>query len=126
MSKVVVDSYAWIEYLAGGSRKAVEVMEQNELHTSLFSLVEIASRLERANYLRVDEAVAEIMQMSRIWAFDEETAVKIGKLHARMRKTIPDFGAGDCFVLELAERLSAKILTGDPHFKGLKNVIFIS
>ncbi len=124
-TEVVVDSYGWVEYFIGGSEKAAEVIEKNEIHTSLFSLVEIASRLERARYGRVDEAITLITQLSRVWSFDEASAIKIGKLHATLRRRILDFGVGDCFVLELAERLGAKILTGDKHFKGFKNVIFL-
>jgi len=124
-NSIVVDSFAWIEYLSGKSEKVAKIIENGELHTSIFSIVEIASRLERAEYARIEEAISNISNMSKIEGFDYTAALTIGKLHAKMRKKIPDFGVGDCFILELAERLGAKILTGDKHFKGLKNVIFI-
>jgi predicted nucleic acid-binding protein len=42
-----------------------------------------------------------------------------------LRKRIKDFGPADSFVLATAKVLKAKIVSGDEHFKNLKNVIFI-
>jgi len=42
-----------------------------------------------------------------------------------MRKTAKDFGLADAYVLATARRLKSKILTGDPHFKSLKEAIMI-
>ena len=42
-----------------------------------------------------------------------------------IRKKIKDFGLADVFVLLTARKLNAKIITGDPHFKGFKEAILI-
>jgi len=124
MEKIVVDSHAWINYFTGRSERIKDLIENNELHTSIFNVAEIVSRVERDG-IKADSIVQEINQLSKIWYADLESVLKAGKLHVKMRQKIKDFGLGDCFVIELAERLNAKILTGDKHFKGLKNVIFI-
>ena len=42
-----------------------------------------------------------------------------------MGKTIKDFGFADAFVLATARKLNSKILTGDMHFKSVKNAVLI-
>ena len=46
-------------------------------------------------------------------------------LHTEMRKTEKDFGLADAYVLATARKLKAKILTGDPHFKNVKDAILM-
>jgi PIN domain nuclease of toxin-antitoxin system len=124
MMKIVMDAFAWIDYFEGNNKDLEELIENNELHTSIFNVIEVASKAERSG-LDSKEIISAINQLSQIHNADLEAAYKIGGLHAKMRVKMKDFGLGDCFVLELADRLEAKILTGDPHFKDLKNVIFI-
>jgi predicted nucleic acid-binding protein len=51
---------------------------------------------------------------------DEEIAVAGAKLkHER------DWGLGDALIYATAKREGAEVLTGDRHFKGLKDVIFL-
>jgi predicted nucleic acid-binding protein len=122
--KIVVDAYAWVEYLEGANRKVADIIRDSELHTSIVNVAEVASKAERTRK-DSNEIVHAINQLANIWGLDVERIARVGQLHAEMRKRIKDFGLGDCFVLELAERLNAKILTGDSHFKGLENVILI-
>lgn len=122
--RIVVDAYAWVSYFEGGNGNVAKLIENNELHTSIFNVAEVASRVGRSGG-DSDGVVSAINQLAKIWSLDVENIPRIGQLHAEMRKKVKDFGLGDCFVLELAERLGAGILTGDKHFKGLKNVIFI-
>jgi len=46
-------------------------------------------------------------------------------LHAEMRKQMKDFGLSDAFVMATARKLNARVLTGNPHFKGLKEAVMI-
>ena len=50
---------------------------------------------------------------------------EVGVLHAEMRKKIRDFGLADAFVLATARKLNAKVLTGDSHFKNVKEAVMI-
>lgn len=43
-----------------------------------------------------------------------------------MRKTMRDFGLADAYILAAARKLDAKVLTGDKHFEGVKEAVFIS
>jgi predicted nucleic acid-binding protein len=42
-----------------------------------------------------------------------------------MRKTEKDFGLADAYVLATARQLKSKVLTGDPHFKNLKEAVML-
>ena len=52
-------------------------------------------------------------------------AILTGQKHAEMKSKIKDFGLADACVLAGAEKINAKILTGDPHFEGIKNAVMI-
>jgi PIN domain nuclease of toxin-antitoxin system len=124
MERYVMDAFAWVAYFEGENEELAKLVEGSELHTSIFNATEVASKAERSGF-DSKEALSAIGQLSQVHGATIESAARIGRLHARMGRTIKDFGLGDCFVLELAERLEAKILTGDPHFKGLDNVVFL-
>jgi len=42
-----------------------------------------------------------------------------------MRSKRRNFGLADAIILETGKAVSAPVITGDPHFKGLDNTIFI-
>ncbi|MBI3190491.1 PIN domain-containing protein [archaeon] len=128
MNKFVIDSWAWIEYLNGTQRglKAREIIQKsdNEIFTNVISLSEIISVAKRKN-MDIDTAEEAVLSNSEIIGIDQDTARETGLLHAQTRKSIRDFGLGDAFVLFAARKINARILTGDPHFKGFKETVFI-
>lgn len=124
---LVIDSYAWIEYL-DGSEKGEKVknflIEQNNVRTNSITIAEVVSRAMRKG---MDTAIAyqTLISNSSIINITSELAKEAGLLHAEIRKEIKDFGLADAFVLLTARKLNAKIVTGDPHFKGFKEAILI-
>ena len=127
MGRYVMDAYAWIEYLDGSAagRQVKEIIESdNEIHTCAVNVAEIISKVKRAN-MDVNVAVRTIAGLSQIINVDFVMAMDAGETHALMRKKIKDFGLGDCFVLECNKRIGGKIVTGDEHFRGMEDVVFI-
>ena len=58
--------------------------------------------------------------------FLEETiAVESARLNVRMRKEREGWGLADSIVYATASAKKAEVVTGDEHFKKLKNVLFI-
>ena len=55
----------------------------------------------------------------------EETIIKCGKLYAKEKNKKPRFSMADAIILTTAIKLNAKILTGDEHFRDLKEAIMI-
>lgn len=127
MTKYVVDAYAWIEYLGGteAGRMVEEIVENNDdIFTCAVTLGEVVSKVAR---LGKDAKVAYdvCLSNSHVVVVDEELSFQAGLLHCEMRKTARDFGLADAYVLATSRRLKAKILTGDPHFKPLKEAIMV-
>ena len=128
MTRFVIDAYAWIEYFIGSEKggKVAEIIEkdENEIFTNNVTLAEIVSKIQRSgkNYVKSFETV---LAYSKVFTFDENFSKDVGLLHAKIREKIKDFGLADAFVLQTAISLSAKIVTGDEHFKGMKNVVLI-
>lgn len=122
----LLDSWAWVEFFAGsktGEKVKTYVMDEDqEIIISSINLAEIY----RIALDRFDEQTAEKRRramISRCYLIpvDEEIAIKGAKLrHER------DWGLGDALIYATAIRENAKVLTGDPHFKGLKDVIFLN
>ena len=128
MTKFIIDSYAWIEYLLSTEKglKVKEILdnEENKIFTHILSISEVTSRISRAgeNY---SKSIETIITISEIIDVDINSSSKAGELHASVRKEIKDFGLVDAFILLAAKDISAKILTGDPHFKNMKEAVMI-
>ena len=128
MSRFVIDSWAWVEYLNGtqAGMKIKKVVENahHELFTSIISLSEVVSFVHRKN---MNSALAgdALLSNSTIVNISTDSAQQAGIFHAEMRRRIHDFGLGDAFVVMAAREMKARILTGDPHFKSLKEAIFV-
>lgn len=55
----------------------------------------------------------------------KEIAIKAGKTKKEMRRSHPNSGLADAIIFETAKSENAPVLTGDEHFKGVENVIYI-
>ncbi len=128
MSKYVVDAWAWIEYFRGSEHgaKLIDILEDpsTEVYTNAITVAEVISKTARDGR-DVEVAYDMLLSNAQIVKIDENLSKQAGLLHFKMRQTIKDFGIADSFVLAVANQLKAKIITGDPHFKGLKNVILV-
>jgi len=128
LNRYVVDAWAWVEYLIGSKYgvKLKEVLDEDgsEVYTCAITLAEVISKVAREGQ-DVQEAYAMLFTNSQIVNADEELSLEAGILHCEMRKTQKDFGLADAYVLATARRLNLKILTGDMHFKNVKNAILI-
>ena len=128
MSRYVIDAYAWIEYLIGSEIgiKVNEILEQEnvEVYTCAVTVAEVISKVAREKQ-DVEKAYDLLLSNSQIVNADEELSKNTGVLHAEMRQTEKDFGLADAYVLATARKLKSKVLTGDPHFKDLKEAVMI-
>jgi predicted nucleic acid-binding protein len=127
MTKHVIDAYAWIEYLDGtdAGRKVTATLENSDgVYTCAVTLAEVVSKVARKGK---DAKIAYdvLLSNSQIVCVDEELSMQAGLLQSEMRKTSKDFGLADACILAAARGLKAKILTGDAHFKSLKEAIMI-
>ena len=127
MSRHVIDAYAWIEYLDGteAGRRVGAVIENNdEIFTCAMTIAEVVSKVARKG-MNVKTAYDVLLNNSQVVNADEELSLEAGLLHFEMRKTLKDFGLADAYVLATARKFKSKILTGDPHFKNMKEAVLI-
>ncbi len=124
----MVDAYAWIEYLDGTARGARvrDFIEESHNHsfTSAVTLAEVVSKFARKGR-DVKLALRALEDNSTILPVDAGLAKLAGEVHAEVRKRVHDFGLADAFVLATARSRLSKVLTGDPHFRGLQETVMI-
>ncbi|MDG6982801.1 MAG: PIN domain-containing protein [Nitrososphaerota archaeon] len=127
MTSLVVDSWAWVEYLDGSPiGKGVDeaFRHATELWTSAVSVAEIVSKFRRKGR---DESLAltALTTLSKVGEPTFEDAQAAGEIHSEVKPKAPGFSLADSFVLQLARRTGSKVLTGDPDFAGLKDAIVL-
>lgn len=126
--KYVIDAYAWIEYLigskAGEKVKSILEEENSEVYTCAVTVAEVVSKTAREGK-DFEAAYNILVSNSQVVNVDEEVSKEAGVLHSEMRRTRRDFGLADAYVLAVAKRIGSKVLTGDQHFKGIKEAILI-
>jgi predicted nucleic acid-binding protein len=128
--RYVIDSSAWIEYLEGTKQGLAvkEIIEDtvNEIYTPAIIAAEVLSKSLRSGNKNIYENTEKTLeQIPRIIEIDYRIAKRAAEIHVYERKRQKDFGLADAFLAASAESIEAKIVTGDPHFKGMKNVVLI-
>lgn len=128
MTRYIIDSYAWIEYLLSTDKgfKVKEVLDSsdNRIFTHVLTVSEISSRLSHAG-INYSGHIESILSASEVLNIDADISARAGKLHSDIRKDVKDFGLVDAFILLAAKDNGAKIITGDPHFKHIKEAFMI-
>jgi predicted nucleic acid-binding protein len=127
--RYIIDSYAWIEYFMGtkAGEKAKPIIENlEEKITPTICLAEVyAKTLKVENQELAEKQRTFIKEKSALAPLDEKIAVESAKIDQTMKKKIKGWGLADSIVYAAGNTKNAEIVTGDEHFKNLKNVIFI-
>jgi len=127
--KYIIDSYAWIEYFMGtrAGEKAKPIIEsQEEKITPTICLAEVyAKTLKVEGRELAEKQRAFIKEKSALAQLDEAIAVASAGVQTEMKKEIDGWGLADSIVYATALLKKADVITGDQHFKKLKNVLFI-
>lgn len=125
--KYVIDSYAWIEYFKGSKsgEKVKKFIEKNLCITPSVVIAELSAKYHRENWTFWEEDYQFILANSLIVDLTHEIAKLAGKTRQEMRKFVKDFGLVDAIILETARVNNLKVITGDRHFKEVKDTVFI-
>jgi predicted nucleic acid-binding protein len=123
----VIDSYAWIEYFKGSEsgRRAEKYIESGNCATPTIVLAELSDKYHREGWKFWEEDLEFILSKTEIIDLTKEIAIKAGETKKKMRRGHPNFGLADAIIFETAKSENASVLTGDEHFKGVENVIYI-
>ena len=126
--RFVIDSYAWIEYFRGteSGGRAKDYIESKEAATSGISVAELKEKYPREGWRYFDADLLFITSVTTIVPVDKEIAVSAGEINFERKKKVKDWGMSDSIVLATARKASSKVVTGDPHFKDLKESILVT
>lgn len=123
----LIDTYAWIEYFIGSKRgeKVKEIIENedNIILTPECCLAEIKGWSIREN-MDFDELYSIVRKISDVQCVITQDWLDAASIRSEMRKTMKDFGMIDALIIAQQKRMGCKIVSGDPHFEGSKDVVF--
>ncbi|BDC18860.1 PIN domain-containing protein [Acidianus sp. HS-5] len=130
-----MDSYAWIELFLGSEKgkKVKELLSSaSEIITPDIVLAEIARKYIREGFgeKEVKERLKFIEENSIIMCLDSEISIEGGKAYLELNTKSQREGKNkpaltDSILLAISRKCSAKIITGDKIFEGMREVIMI-
>ena len=131
--RYVIDAYAWIEYFRASKSGEVakRYIESEDSATPTVVISEISrkllSEIEMGN--ETQEGRLERLEFTRattqIVSLDFEIAKKAGEIDLEMKKKKRGWGLADSIILCTARVANGIVVTGDEHFRGLGEIIFI-
>lgn len=129
-SAIVIDSYAWIEYLRGskeGEQAQQYIDSQRQLYTPAIVLAELSDKHRRQGREKSWQQVRHFIQLrSDVLQLQPDQADEAGRLKQQLREEHSDAGLADAIILSHAIGNDAQIITGDRHMTHHDQVIDIS
>lgn len=124
----IVDTYAWVEYFMGSKSglilKNLVGNKKNRFITMECCLAELRGFCLREN-VDFNKMFDILKKNSIILPVLTSHWLDAAEIRHEVRKRVKDFGLIDSIVVAKQNELNCKIISGDRHFKGLKNVIYI-
>lgn len=124
----IIDAYAWVEYFIGSEKgkKVREIVhsEENDVITPECCVAEFKGWCMREGK-NFEEGYAIIRANSKIEVITLEDWLDAAEIRHNLRKKIHDFGIIDSLIVAKQKKDKCRVLTGDPHFKGIANVEFL-
>ncbi|MBI3588406.1 PIN domain-containing protein [Candidatus Micrarchaeota archaeon] len=123
MNRLVIDSWAWIEFLKGNAKGAAvkNAIAGADLATVSTNLYEVLYRTsEDEGEPAAEKARLFIESHSQIIPVDGNLAYAAVRVRREEK-----LHALDAFAYAAARQWGAKLLTGDPHFRGKRDIQFI-
>ncbi len=126
--RVILDTYAWVEYLIG-SIKGEVVRKLFEDKRNEFLSVECSLSELKGWALREKKDFGRLYSIvkanSHIESVDLQDWLNGADIKSEMRKKMNDFGLMDALLIAKQKRYECKIVSGDPHFEKLPNIIYL-
>ena len=131
--RYVIDAYAWIEYFRASKfgEVAKKYIESDDAATPTIVVSEISRKLLRETELGNETRAGRLKRLefiratSQIVDLDFEIAAEAGEIDLDMKKKVKSWGLADSIILCTARTAKGKVITGDEHFRGLEETIFI-
>jgi predicted nucleic acid-binding protein len=124
----IIDTFAWVEYFRGTPKGEIlkkTFWEKNSRHITMeCCIAELIGYCLRnsKDFRRVIEVVKT---NSILLPVTQPLWIGAAKTRFHLRKRIPNFGLVDAILAAKQQELKCRIISGDPHFKTVKNVLYI-
>ena len=124
----IIDSWAWIEYFTGSKAGLIlRNLLDNKNHK--FITIECTVAELKSYCLRTNNDFSQIYNVlkrnSIILPVLTNHWLESAEIRHEIRKRVNDFGLIDAILVSKQNELKCKIVSGDPHFKGLKNIVYL-
>jgi predicted nucleic acid-binding protein len=130
--KFVIDSYAWVEYAIGSNMgEFVEFLLNNtECFTPSIVIAELSDKFHRENKLKDWGLLYKfIKNATQIIPLSDKLAFQSGqqkiKLREKQKPGEKKVGLADAIIYQTSLNHEAKLVSGDEHFKNIKNVLYL-
>ena len=124
----IIDTYAWVEYLRGSDEgfilNKLFANIKNKFVTMECCLAELKGYCLKHNF-DFNKMYNVVKKNSFVFPVLREHWINAAKIKFEMREKIKNFGLIDSILVAKQEQLKCKIISGDPHFKNLKNVVYM-
>lgn len=124
----IVDTHAWIEYIRGSKKAATfkTLLDdpKNKFITLECCLSELFGFCLKDNH-NFQEAYELIKTNSVILPVMVKNWMEAARIRFELRKNIAHFGLIDAILVSKQKELKCMIISGDPHFKTLKNIVYL-
>lgn len=127
-SEYLLDTYAWVEYFIGSREGKIvkKLIESEKINTSIISITELSDKYYREGLTDEWEGRYKfIVSKSNIILCTMEIAKNAGPRKWELRKTIENIGLADAIIIETAFQNELIVVSGDPHFESLTNILFL-
>ena len=131
----IVDSFAWIEFLAGSRNEdkiRTTLAKADVVVTPDIVLAEVARKLLRDNVgaEEVRRKLLDMATLSEIAPITVEVALGVFDAEVDLRRSAKmrrrdTPGLSDSVILSVARARGGVVLTGDPHFRGLPETLWL-
>jgi len=122
---IAIDTYAWIEYFEGtvkGKKVSSIIEDKNNILITLecclyeFKIWCLRNKLDFNKLVSIIKQDSEVKHVSLdLWLEASNIRYNFGE----------DLSVVDSLIMAYQKKILCKVLTGDKHFKELKNVIFL-
>lgn len=132
-SSYVIDTFAWVEYLLGSKlgHAARKYIEGSSAITPSIVLAELKKwylkELEsgRRTEREMRSHLSFVESRTRVVPLDAQLAMRAGETDFLMKKRIKDWPIVDSIIYATANAQASKVVTGDPHFRQLEEVVYL-
>jgi len=127
---VIFDAHAWCEYALDGPHaeligKKLSSARQALTPASVLGELKESMLRHHVKTSKISSILLYVRNRSFIVNIDAEVAERAGDINFRYKKKIQGWGMLDSMVYSVTLLKKGRVITGDPHFKNLPEVIYI-